>query len=213
MRRTATPIIGIAGGIASGKSFVTEQLARRGAAVISADTAAHEVLKLEQVKRLARDRWGDGIFGADGEIDRAALGAIVFAATPEGARQRKHLEDLTHPRIGEIIKSQLDELAERDSAPAIVLDVPLLFESGWDQFCDQIVFVDAPRAARESRAAQRGWSAEEFARREATQHAPQTKRKQSDVVIDNSGSRESSRAQVDRFWQSVVDASGGSLGR
>ena len=93
------------------------------------------------------------------------------------------------------------------SAAAIVLDLPLLFESGWNKFCDKIVFVDSPRALRQSRTAQRGWTEEEFARRETAQQSPEAKRELADVVIDNSGSRESARAQVDRFWQSLVDSS------
>jgi len=207
MHHTKLPILGIAGGIASGKSFVTEQLERNGAAVISADAAAHEVLKLEEVKLLARKRWGDSIFAADGQIDRPALGKIVFAPPPDGPRERKYLEQLTHPRIREIINRQAGELASQGSAPAIVLDVPLLFESGWNKFCDKIVFVEAPPELRQKRAAERGWTPEEFTRREAAQQSLETKRNGADVVIDNSGSRESARSQVDRFWQSLVDSS------
>jgi dephospho-CoA kinase len=203
MRPTQPPIIGIAGGIASGKSFVTEHLQRLGAAVISADQAAHEVLKLEEVKRQARDRWGEAIFSADGQIDRQALGKIVFAPPPDGPREREYLQRLTHPRIGEIIGNKLAGLVEPAAALAIVLDVPLLFESGRNKICDTVLFVDAPREVRESRALARGWTREEFASREAAQQAAETKREQADVVIDNSGTPESARAQVERFWQSL----------
>ena len=113
MAPTKIPLIGIAGGIASGKSFVSEHLKRQGAMVISADEAAHEVLKLEEVKHEARQRWGDAIFAADGQIDRQALGRIVFAPSPDGPLERKYLEQLTHPRIGEIIRRKLAELAEQ----------------------------------------------------------------------------------------------------
>ncbi|MEX0978457.1 MAG: dephospho-CoA kinase [Pirellulales bacterium] len=204
MRPTKPPIIGIAGGIASGKSFVTEHLQRLGAAVISADQAAHEVLKMEEVKRQARDRWGDAIFAADGQIDRQALGEIVFAPPPDGPRQREYLERMTHPRIGEIIGQKLAELVEQAASPAIVLDVPLLFESGRNEICDTVLFVDAPRHVRESRALARGWTREEFARREAAQQAAETKREQADVVIDNSAAPEAARAQVERFWRSLL---------
>jgi dephospho-CoA kinase len=203
--RDKTPIIGIAGGIASGKSLVAEQLRQLGATVISADAAAHDVLELEEVKHLARQRWTDAILTSDGRIDRQALGRIVFAPPPDGPRERAYLEQLTHPRIGEIIRRQLVEVAGR--AAAIVLDVPLLYESGWNKTCDTIVFVDAPRSQRQSRAVARGWTAEEFARRESAQQPPETKRELADVVIDNSASRESARAQVERFWQSQVGRS------
>jgi dephospho-CoA kinase len=85
-----------------------------------------------------------------------------------------------------------------------VLDVPLLFESTWNKICDTVVFVDAPRRVRESRAAARGWTAEELARRDAAQQSPDTKRKLADVVIDNSTTPEATEAQVDRFWQALV---------
>jgi dephospho-CoA kinase len=204
MEKAQPTLIGIAGGIASGKSLVTEHFERLGAVVISADQAAHEVLKTEEVKHQARRRWGDAIFTADGEIDRTAVGKIVFAAGPEGRQEREFLEQLTHPHIAEMIRRELDELARQGSAAAIVLDVPLLFESGWNKFCDKIVYVDAPRSTRLSRARVRGWTPEEFDRREAAQQPAETKRKLADVVIDNSTSLESSQAQVERFWQSLV---------
>jgi len=199
------PLIGVAGGIASGKSLITEQLRNRGAAVIVADLAAHNVLKLEEIKAVARERWGDAIFGSDGEIDRPRLGKIVFAPPPEGPAELEYLEHLVHPRVRQLIRQQIDELTSQPNTRAIVLDVPLLFESGWNTFCDTILFVDAPRGARLERAGERGWSAEEFDRREAAQLAVESKRQQSSHVIDNSGSKQSSQEQVDKFWQTVVE--------
>jgi dephospho-CoA kinase len=202
-RRGRVPLIGIAGGIASGKSLVTEQLQALGAAVIVADQTAHEVLKQAEVKLAARERWGDEIFGPDGEIDRARLGKIVFAPTSQGPVELEYLEQLVHPRVRQIIHHQIEELARLPQTQAIVLDVPLLFESGWDHSCDTIVFVDAPREVRVSRAAERGWTSEEFDRREATQDSISSKRERSSVVIDNSGTKQATRVQVDRFWQSL----------
>ncbi len=201
--RRRVPLIGVAGGIASGKSLVTEQLEAHGAAVIVADQTAHEVLRLAEVKLAARQRWGDDIFGPDGEIDRSLLGKIVFAPTSQGPVELEYLEQLVHPRVRQIIHHQIEELARQPQTQAIVLDVPLLFESGWDRSCDTIVFVDAPREVRVSRAAERGWTAEEFDRREATQDSISSKRERSSVVIDNSRTKQSTQAQVDRFWQSL----------
>ena len=201
------PLIGIVGGIASGKSFVAEHLRRRGAAVVSADQLAHEVLKIGEVKTAARERWGDAIFGPEGQIDRTALGAIVFAPPPDGPRELKVLEQLTHPRIEQLVREQVAELARQERAAAIVLDVPLMFESGWNHFCDKIVYVDAPRSVRVARALARGWTEEDFSRREAAQESLETKRALADVVIDNSGSPESAQARIEHFWHSLVDAS------
>src|SRR3954466_7090481 len=96
-------VIGIVGGIASGKSAIAKEFKRHGAVVLSADDAAHEVLRQPEVKASARQRWGDGIFGPDGEIDRSALANIVFAPPPAGEQDRKYLEELTHPRIGKLL--------------------------------------------------------------------------------------------------------------
>jgi dephospho-CoA kinase len=199
------PLIGVAGGIASGKSLITEQLRNLGAAVIVADLAAHNVLKLEKIKQAARERWGDAIFGPDGEIDRPRLGKIVFAPPPAGPAELEYLEHLVHPRVRQLIRQQIDDLTSQPTTRAIVLDVPLLFESGWNKFCDTILFVDAPRDVRLQRAAERGWTAEEFDRREAAQLAVDSKRQQSTLVIDNAGSKQAAQEQVDKFWQSVVE--------
>ncbi len=200
------PLIGVVGGIASGKTFVTEQLARRGAAVISADQLAHEVLRLEPVKQKVRERWGDKVFGSDGEVDRAALARIVFGPPPGGPAELKYLEQLTHPKVGELARGRIEALNAAGAVKAIVLDVPLLTESGWHEWCDKIVFVDTPRAVREQRAVQRGWNKEEFARREAAQESLESKRKLADVMIDSSGSPESVQAQIEHVWPSLVDS-------
>jgi len=207
MVRTKVPLIGIAGGIASGKSLIAGQLERQGAAVTSADAWAHEVLKFDEVKQLAHERWGDAVFGPDGQIDRGALAKVVFAPPPGGERELKYLEQLTHPRIGELLRRQLEELGAQPTVAAIVLDVPLLFESGWNKFCDRIVFVDAPLPVRLARAMARGWTREDFTRREAAQESLESKRQLADVIIDNSGSPESAQAQIELFWRSLVGSS------
>jgi dephospho-CoA kinase len=200
------PLIGIVGGVASGKSLVSEQLQRKGAAVVTADALAHQVLEFDDVKSQLRERWGDAIFSANGAVDRARLAKIVFAPPPDGPRELKALEQVTHPRIGALARQRLQELQEERTAPAIVLDVPLLFESGWNTVCDTIVFVDAPGAIRLERALARGWSAEEFARREAAQRAIDDKRQQADLVIDNSGSRQATQDQIDAHWPTLITA-------
>ena len=98
----------------------------------------------------------------------------------------------------------MELLSQEKKVPAIVLDVPLLFESGWNRFCDKIVYVDAPRQQRLSRAQTRGWSQEEFERREAAQQSLETKREQADFVIDNSATVPDTAAQVDRLWNLLI---------
>jgi dephospho-CoA kinase len=196
-------VIGVLGGVASGKSLVAHQLARLGAGVLDADGAGHEVLRLPSVESAARDRWGEEIFGADGRIDRARLARLVFGPSQEAAEERAYLEHLTHPEIGRRLAEQARRLAESGAA-VVVLDAPLLLEAGWDSFCDTLVFVDAPRPLRAARASARGWSEEEFAARESVQLPLERKRERADVVIDGSGSPESARLQVERLWRTLV---------
>lgn len=205
--RPRPPLVGIVGGVASGKSVVAQHLESRGAAVIDADRLAHEVLKLDDLKQLARERWGEAIFGPDGQIDRKCLGRIVFAPAPDGPRELKVLEQWTHPRVRQMIDERIGKISQQGTAKAIVLDVPLLAEAGWHRMCDHVLFVDVPREMRQSRAVARGWTAEEFARREAAQQPLPEKRGVASVVIDNSGSVEATHAQIDNFWDSLISRS------
>jgi len=196
-------VIGILGGVAGGKSLVAQTLARLGAGLLDADCAAHDVLRMPKIEAAARARWGDGIFGADGRIDRARLAGIVFADPPGGPRERRYLEQLTHSEIGRLLRKEAERL-EASGSVAAVLDAPLLLEAGWDKLCDTLVFVDAPRGLRLARARKRGWSETDFAAREDVQGSLDAKRERADVVVDNSGSPEETRVQVERFWHSLV---------
>jgi dephospho-CoA kinase len=196
-------IIGITGGVASGKSMVAQQFARLGAGKLDADKTGHEVLRLPQVEVAARRRWGEAVFGPDGRIDRAKLARIVFATGPNAERERHCLEQLTHPEIARLLKQQADGLATAGTALA-VLDAALLFEASWDDLCEKTVFVDAPREARLARALSRGWKQEDFAAREGVQESLDRKRARADVIVDNSGSPEQTQAQIEQIWASLI---------
>jgi dephospho-CoA kinase len=193
-------IVGLVGGVASGKSFVAEALERRGAVLLDADRAGHEALREPEVEAAARARWGDKIFAPDGHIHRPALAQIVFSSAPELA----YLESLTHPRIAIRLKEQLEQLAEQKSPRVVVLDAPVMLKAGWDKFCNQIVFVDAPREVRLARALTRGWSASEFERREAAQEPIDVKRKMATKAVDNGGSPQATEAQIISLWSELT---------
>ncbi|OHB80089.1 MAG: dephospho-CoA kinase [Planctomycetes bacterium RBG_16_64_10] len=196
-------VVGVVGGIASGKTLVAAELARLGASVWDADGAGHAVLRQEDVRHAVVARWGSAVLGRDGQIDRQAVARIVFAPPPSGPTELEFLEQWTHPRIELLLRRQLARLARRGVQVA-VLDAAVMIEAGWDRLCGKIVFVDTPRATRLARCRQRGWTEQEFARREAAQEILEMKRARADLMIDNSGSVESTRCQIERFWRAVV---------
>jgi dephospho-CoA kinase len=194
-------ILGLLGGVASGKSLVARQLADLGAVVLDADRAGHEALRLPEIEEAARRRWGDAVFGPDGHINRSELAKIVFNP-PSGTEERKYLESLTHPEIGRQLAAQAK--AKKKESPLIVLDAALLFEAGWDKLCDYLAFIDVPHELRLARALRRGLTEEDFAAREAAQKSLDFKQSRADFVIDNSGSAGHTQEQVQRLWQSLV---------
>jgi dephospho-CoA kinase len=196
-------IIGILGGVASGKSMVAEQFGRLGAGVLDADRTGHEVLRLPHVEAAVRRRWGEAVFGPDGRIDRPRLAEVVFTPGPRSQTERRYLEQLTHPEIARLIWRQAGTLVAA-GAEVVVLDAALLIETGWDQWCEKVVFVDTPLEMRRERAKARGWDEEDFAAREGVQESLDRKRARADVIIDNSGSPERTQAQVEQFWASLI---------
>jgi dephospho-CoA kinase len=196
-------VVGLLGGVASGKSMVAAQLARLGAGVLDADRAGHEALRLPQVEAAVRRRWGDAVFGPDGHVDRARLKTIVFAAPPAGPPERKYLEELSHPEIRRLLEQQAAAM-EAAGVKVAVLDAPLILEAGWDKLCEKMVFVDAPPEVRLARALARGWTEEDFAARQRAQESLDLKRRRADVIIDNSSSSQRTEAQVERFWHSLA---------
>ena len=130
-------VIGITGGIASGKSLVAQQLGQFGAVVLDADRVGHEVLREPPVRAALMARWGTGILDAAGEIRRRVVAEKVFAPPPDGPRELAFLEHWTHPRITERIGQQLQELRRQGDIRAVVLDAPVLYKAGWDAYCDR----------------------------------------------------------------------------
>jgi dephospho-CoA kinase len=194
--------IGLVGGIASGKSAVSAALARRGAVVFDADKIGHFVLEEPAVREDLVRRWGNQILTEDAKIDRSAVAAHVFGDSPETVAERRFLEETLHPRIRERILAEMRQLST--AVPAVVIDAPLLIESGWNAICQAVVFVDAPRELRLQRAQTRGWTAEEFSRREAAQMPIEEKRRSASHVVNNAGSLADLDAEVDRFWRQVL---------
>lgn len=190
-------IVGLIGGIGAGKSTVAQRLTERGALVIDADKTGHEVLREPGLKDNLVQLFGNEILGGDGQIDRARLGGIVFSAD----EKRKQLEGVVHPRMAERFREKISFALADPHTPLVVLDAAILLEVGWDAICDEILFVDVPRPVRVERLMKnRGWSEEELSRREAAQWPVDQKRAKASVVIDNAGSPEDCRRQVDQIF-------------
>jgi dephospho-CoA kinase len=194
-------VIGVVGGIASGKSFVTGHLQSLGAVVLDADRIGHEVLRLEPVKAAIRRTWGDEVFSRDGNVDRQRLAAIVF--DPDRPEQLHKLEEITHPTIAEQLRSEIRRFQQSGEVDYLVLDAAVMVKAGWHRFCDAILFVDASRERRLERAVARGWSPGMFANREAMQASVDEKRRISTHVVDNNGSREATIRQLDELWDRI----------
>jgi dephospho-CoA kinase len=196
--QSQTLLIGLVGGIASGKSFVAELMRALGGVVLDADLAGHEVLRDKEVIDALHQRWGDGIIALDGSLSRSVIAKIVFSAGNQ--EEKRFLESVTHPRIAARLQEQIARHHAAGSR-VLILDAALLFEAGWDKQCDLVVFVSAPREVRLVRARLRGWSERDFLAREATQLPLDEKRARSGHVIDNSGPAEQTRQQVGEWWR------------
>lgn len=197
-------VVGIVGGIASGKSLVSATLSRMGAEIIDADRLGHKVLREPATLAAARNRWGDAVFAPDGQLDRQQIAARVFGDSDDAQTERAFLEQLTHPQIAAKAREAISYFATRGDVDVVVLDAALLLEAGWYEYCDHILFVDAPREVRLARAQSRGWSEAEFAKREASQMRLEEKRSRADFIIDNSGSAQHTTDQLTAVWRSLM---------
>lgn len=198
-------VIGLTGNIGTGKSTVRQMLAELGAAVIDADQLAHEVivpgtLGWQQVV----DAFGPEVVAADGTIDRARLAAIVFSDPMALAR----LEAIIHP----LVIQETDRRIRAIGRGVVVIEAIKLVESGMHRDCDALWVVTArPEQQLERLMHQRGMSAAEVQRRMAAQPPQSEKVALADVVIDNSGTLEETRAQVEAAWR-ALQARAGSIG-
>ncbi len=190
--------IGVIGGIASGKSAVAGLLAKRGAVVLDADRFAHVALASAEVLTQLVERFGSSVRNADGSPNRRAIAERVFAGADASAN-REFLESLIHPRVREQVEVELKNLRDVGTT-VVVLDVPLLIEAGWRDLCDWVIFVAAPKEVRQARAAERGWSAAEFAQREAAQLPISKKQAAANATVENSGDFEQLDQQVAALW-------------
>jgi dephospho-CoA kinase len=195
-------IVGVLGGIASGKSLVTQWLEELGATVLVADGIAHDILRQEEVVKEVIRRFGESVL-ADHErpqIDRKKLAALVFGSSEYHVAKRSQLEAIVQPRVRIELQKQIDQWKATHHSGVLVLDIPLLIERDWVKQCDCVLMVDTPDAMRREFAAARGWSESQLAAREATQLSIAEKRKNATFILVNDGTQEQLRDKVQQWW-------------
>ena len=195
-------LVGLTGGIATGKSTVSEILRQLGCEIVDADRLARDVVEPEQPawKQIVAE-FGGGVVTAEGALDRKKLGAIVFA-DPERC---KRLEAITHPAIRARFQARLDELAAQGFAGIVVFDAPVMIESGNYKNMDRLVVVVTDDATQAGRLQERDGTDEAEGRRKIASQMPLAeKAKLADYVIDNSGDREATAAEVRRVFAALM---------
>ena len=191
----ANTLVGLTGGIGSGKSTVAEMLAGKGAFVVDADSIARSVVAPGTIglERLA-EAFGAGVLLPDGTLDRAGLAAIAFA----DEESKTKLDAITHPLIRQ---QTAEEFASAPDGAVLVHDVALLVELDLADTYDTVVTVDCPDDIRVERLVGRGLDAEDARRRIAAQATREQRLAVADVVIDNSGTRAELEPQVKALWE------------
>ena len=188
-------LVGLTGGIGAGKSTVSAQLAARGAVIIDADAITHELQRPgTPVFEAIVERFGRGVVAADGTLDRPALATVVFNDPDELAS----LNAIVHPAVGAEIVERL--AAESTTDHVVVLDVPLLVESGRSDMAATVVVDVPPAVAIDRLVHQRGVSEEDARARMSRQASREERLARADRVIDNSGTRGALEAQIDDLW-------------
>jgi dephospho-CoA kinase len=202
-RQKSKPIIGILGGIASGKSTVAREFAKLGCAVIDADEIAHDLLNEPTIAGKVIDQFGQGILDEAGSIDRKKLGDIVFA----DARKLELLNRILHPSVLGCVEQMIEQFEHDSQVKAIVLDMPLLMEIGWHKRCDRLIFVDCKAEIRLQRARELGILDEaQMKIRENFQIFLDSKAGLADNMIDNNSGYSTLVGQVADIFYSIVSS-------
>ncbi|AGE36705.1 dephospho-CoA kinase [Corynebacterium urealyticum] len=193
-------LIGLTGGIGSGKTTVASRLKTLGARIVDADKIAREIVEPGEPALAELAEAFDGVLNADGTLNRAELARQAFA-TPEATEK---LNSITHPRIRERTLERFAQ-ARTEAVPVLVYDMPLLIENGEYKKTDHVLVVDAADEIRIDRLVNsRGLDEEDARRRIAAQISREERLAAADSVVDNSGTRDQLLQQVDTFWEQVV---------
>lgn len=193
-------LVGLTGGIGTGKSTVARMLERRGAVVFDADVLAREAVEPGTPGHAAViERFGADVLAPGGELDREALASIVFA----DPAARRDLEAIVHPEVRRLFAEGAETY--RDTARIVVFSAPLLVETGMHTAFDVLIVVSAPTEAQVERLMrERGMSEEAILARIAAQAPPEAKAEAADILVENEGTLEELEAHVERIWSDLA---------
>jgi dephospho-CoA kinase len=195
------PVIGILGGIASGKSAVAAEFAKLGCEVVDADKIVHKLLERETVKEEIVACFGRAVLDSAGKVDHKKLAGLVFADVDK----LSSLNGILHPLVLERAEELIEQYNRRDQVKAIVLDMPLLAEVGWAQRCDRLIFVDCGQELRADRAKKAGFEKKQVKIRENFQISLDNKVNLADNTIDNNSDFSALVRQVADIFSDVME--------
>lgn len=195
------PVIGIIGGIGSGKSTVAAEFAKLGCGVIDADKIAHGLLDLQPVKEKITAFFGQAVLDNAGRIDRRKLAGLAFC----DSEKLSFLNETIHPLVLEQAEKLIDEYRRQSHVKAIVLDIPLLLEVGWAQRCDRLIFVDSEENLRKNRAKKMGFDENHLKIRENFQISLDKKFNLADNTVENNSDFSALVRQVADIFSDIMD--------
>ncbi len=195
------PIIGILGGVGSGKSAAAVEFAKLGCKVIDADKIAHELLDDPQVREQVIGLLGTYVVGSQGKIDRGKVAGIVF----RDGEKLTQLTKILHPLVLQRTEELVEQYNQDNRVKAIVLDMPLLVEVGWAKRCDRLIFVDCDEKTRENRAKNKGFEKNHIKIRENFQISLDKKKNIADNTVNNNSDFSALVRQIAEIFSYIMD--------
>lgn len=194
-------VIGVAGGIASGKSTVARVFERLGARVLDADAIGHDLLRTGRMRDRVREDFGEAVLTPEGEVDRRALGRLVFS----DGQVRQRLNRLVRPAIRAEIRRRIARMRGEGYDGVVVVDAPLLVDTGPTDLADRVILVTAPAATRKERIIHRSGLSEEEAEQRIAAQVPDAKQARwADFVLENDGTLDELTEEAETLWKGIV---------
>ena len=193
-------VIGVAGGIASGKSTAARVFERLGARVLDADAIGHDLLRTEGMRDHIRSAFGEDVLTAEGDVDRRALGRLVFG----DGQARQRLNRLVRPAIRAEIRHRIAGIRSEGYDGVVVVDAPLLVDTGPTDLADRVILVTAPASTRKERILLRGLSGDEAEARIAAQEPDAKQARWADFILENNGTQDELIEKAEALWKRIV---------